>query len=252
MDLRGCSVSQSNYLIRASYRLTLSEQRVLLCCLAQIDARKRMQNLHSLEMQTEGLTVTALEYAELFELDPSTAYRELQQAADRLYERTITVRKNEKGEKTRQRWLQGDARAPKGSGYIRLSFTMALAEHLCQLKGKFTTYQLESIRHLKRPNAIRMFQLMMQWKETQVVRVKIDELRQMLDICYPNYADAKRYVIKPAMDEINALTDYSVTWREIKAGRKIDTLEIRFSRKAQQSLPVDGGPLFPDLGFSDD
>lgn len=239
MELSECKVSKSNYLIRASYRLTLSEQRVILACLAQVDSRKRAGNLNDLELQTEGLTINALDYAKLFDVDPSTAYRELQQAADRLYERTITIKKNDKGERVRHRWLQGEARAPAGSGYIRLSFTMQLAEHICQLRGKFTTYQLEQVRHLSRPNSIRLFELMMQWRDTKLVRIKVDELKEMLQAKYPVYADLKRYILKPAFADIDARTDYSVQWREIKIGRKIDTIEIRFEQRKQKNLDLE-------------
>ena len=245
MNLADLTVTKSNHLIRASYKLTLAEQRVLVCCLAQVDARKKMQNVHTLEMQTEGLTVTALDYARLFDLDPSTAYRELQQAADRLYNRTITVKKNERGERTRTRWLQGDARAEKGSGHIRLSFTMALAEHMTQQRGKFTTYQLEQVRHLKRAASMRLFELMMQWRETGVVRVKLDELREMLDIGYKVWADAYRYVLKPAIEDINAGTSYTAKLRPIKHGRKVETIEITFGQNLQR--PIDPTPdLFID------
>jgi plasmid replication initiation protein len=238
-DLANCTVTKSNALIRASYRLTLAEQRVILACLAQVDSRKRMQNLNTLELQTEGLTICALDYAKLFDLEPHTAYEQLQDAADRLYNRTVTIKKNERGEKERYRWLQGDARSDKGSGHIRLSFTMRLAEHITQLRGKFTSYQLEQVRHLRKPNAIRIFELMMQWKETGLVRIKLDELREMLEMKYPVYADAKRYVLAPAFDEIDKRTDYAVEWREIRAGRKVETIEIRFEQRKQTSLPLE-------------
>lgn len=238
-DLANCTVTKSNALIRASYRLTLAEQRVILACLAQVDSRKRMQNLNTLELQTEGLTICALDYAKLFDLEPHTAYEQLQDAADRLYNRTVTIKKNERGEKERYRWLQGDARSDKGSGHIRLSFTMRLAEHITQLRGKFTSYQLEQVQHLRKPNAIRIFELMMQWKETGLVRIKLDELREMLEMKYPVYADAKRYVLAPAFDEIDKRTDYAVEWREIRAGRKVETIEIRFGQRKQTSLPLE-------------
>ena len=247
MNLADLTVTKSNHLIRASYKLTLSEQRVLLCCLAQIDARKRMQSVHTLEMQTEGLTVTALDYAKLFDLDPSTAYRELQQAADRLYNRTITVKKNERGERTRTRWLQGDARAEKGSGHIRLSFTMALAEHMTQQRGKFTAYQLDQVRHLKRVASLRLFELMMQWQTTGLLRIKLDELRTMLDVGYPAWADAYRYVLKPAIEDINTNTQYIAKLRPIKLGRKVDSIEIKFQLNPQQTIEPMAEGLFHDL-----
>lgn len=239
LELANCTVTKSNALIRASYRLTLAEQRVILACLAQVDSRKRMQNLNTLELQTEGLTICALDYAKLFDLEAHTAYEQLQDAADRLYNRTVTIKKNERGEKERYRWLQGDARSDKGSGHIRLSFTMRLAEHITQLRGKFTSYQLEQVCHLRKPNAIRIFELMMQWKETGLVRIKLDELREMLEMKYPVYADAKRYVLAPAFDEIDKRTDYAIEWREIRCGRKVETIEIRFEQRKQTSLPLE-------------
>ena len=237
--LAGCTVSKSNALIRASYRLTLAEQRVILACLAQVDSRKRMQNLNTLELQSEGLTITAIEYAKLFELEMHTAYEQLQDAADRLYNRTITVKKNDRGEKERYRWLQGEARADKGSGHIRLSFTMRLSEHITQLRGRFTSYQIDQVRHLRKAHSIRIFELMMQWKETGLVRIKLDELKDMLETKYPLYADVKRYLLKPALDEIDKRTDYAIDWREIRVGRKVETIEIRFEQRKQKSLPLE-------------
>jgi plasmid replication initiation protein len=238
-DLSKCTVTKSNALIRASYRLTLAEQRVILACLAQVDSRKKMQNLNTLELQTEGLTITAIDYAKLFDLELHTAYEQLQDAATRLYNRSVTIKKNDRGEKERYRWLQGEARSDKGSGHIRLSFTMRLSEHITQLRGKFTSYQLEQVRHLRKPNAIRIFELMMQWKETKLVRIKLDELREMLEMKYPVYADAKRYVLAPAFDEIDKRTEYAVEWREIRVGRKVETIEIRFEQRPQASLPLE-------------
>jgi plasmid replication initiation protein len=239
LDLSKCTVTKSNALIRASYRLTLAEQRVILACLAQVDSRKKMQNLNTLELQTEGLTINAMDYAKLFDLEPHTAYEQLQDAATRLYNRSVTIKKNDRGEKERYRWLQGEARSDKGSGHIRLSFTMRLSEHITQLRGKFTSYQLEQVRHLRKPNAIRIFELMMQWKETKLVRIKLDELREMLEMKYPVYADAKRYVLAPAFDEIDKRTEYAVEWREIRVGRKVETIEIRFEQRPQASLPLE-------------
>ena len=232
-------MSKSNALVRASYRLSLAEQRVIMACIAQIDSRKRLQSLNSLELQTEGLTISAVEYARLYGVELHTAYEQLQDAANRLYERTITIKKNERGERARYRWIQGEARSEKGSGHIRLSFTMSVSEHLSQLRGKFTSYQLDQVRHLRKPNAIRIFELMMQWKETGLVRIKLAELREMLEMGYPIYADAKRYVLAPAFEEINKRTGFEVEWREIRAGRKVETIKIRFKERLQASLPLE-------------
>ena len=80
---------------------------------------------------------------------------------------------------------------------------------------------------------------MMQWKETGLVRIKLDELKDMLETKYPLYADVKRYLLKPALDEIDKRTDYAIDWREIRVGRKVETIEIRFEQRKQKSLPLE-------------
>ena len=79
----------------------------------------------------------------------------------------------------------------------------------------------------------------MQWKETGLVRIKLDELKDMLETKYPLYADVKRYLLKPALDEIDKRTDYAIDWREIRVGRKVETIEIRFEQRKQKSLPLE-------------
>ena len=80
---------------------------------------------------------------------------------------------------------------------------------------------------------------MMQWKETGLVRIKLDELKDMLETKYPLYADVKRYLLKPALDEIDKRTDYAIDWREIRVGRKVETIEIHFEQRKQKSLPLE-------------
>ena len=61
----------------------------------------------------------------------------------------------------------------------------------------------------------------------------------MLETKYPLYADVKRYLLKPALDEIDKRTDYAIDWREIRVGRKVETIEIHFEQRKQKSLPLE-------------
>jgi len=41
-ELKDFTVTKANALVQASYRLTLNEQRLVLCCVAQLDPRQAL------------------------------------------------------------------------------------------------------------------------------------------------------------------------------------------------------------------
>lgn len=233
----GAFVSKSNALVRASYRLTLAEQRIVLACLAQLDTRRaaRLSPTSAVE-QTENVRITALEYAELYAVDPSTAYREIHQGAKRLYERSVKIIRPG-GREEHFRWLWGRS-THKRAGYIEISFTPDLAQYVTALRGRFTTYSVEQIRHLHSPNAVRIFELLMQWRATGVTRVSLADLRAMLQLTYSRFTDIRRFVLDPALAQITERTDFDATWRALRRGRQVETIEFSFTDRVQGSLPI--------------
>lgn len=230
-------VSKSNALIRASYKLTLAEQRLILACLAQLDTRRAMRpNADSPADQTDNLRVTALEYADLYGVDMSTAYKEIHAAAKRLYDRSIKVVRPD-GREDHFRWIWGRATHQR-MGHVEISFTPDLARYVTALRGKFTSYGIDQVRRLRCSNAMRLFELMMQWRGTGVARVSLAELREMLQLSYGRFTDIRRFVLDPAVRQISEHTDFSATWRPIRVGRQVDAVEIRFAERDQGVLPL--------------
>jgi plasmid replication initiation protein len=230
-------VSKSNALVRASYRLTLAEQRIVLACLAQLDTRRAMRTTPtSAVQQTENIRITALEYAELYGVDASTAYREIHNGAKRLYERSIKVLRPD-GREEHFRWIWGRSTHQR-AGYIEISFTPDLAQYVTALRGRFTSYSVDQVRRLRSPNAVRIFELMMQWRATGVARVTVADLRGMLQLTYGRFTDIRRFVLDPAVEQINAHTDFETTWRPIHKGRQVDTIEFSFTDRLQRTLPL--------------
>ena len=79
------TVVKSNKVVEASYMLTLAEQRVLLACIAQIDAKQSLTENYRFEITASGV-------ADLAGLDSlSNAYRDLKKAADKLYDRSVVI-----------------------------------------------------------------------------------------------------------------------------------------------------------------
>jgi plasmid replication initiation protein len=82
--------------------------------------------------------------------------------------------------------------------------------------------------------AIRLYELLMQWKSTGVREVEIDWLKKQFDIedLYPDMCDLKKRVIEPAIKDINIHSDYQVSWTQRKTGRRVTHLTFQFGEKA--------------------
>ncbi len=221
-------VTKHNHLIEASYRLTLEEQRLLLICISKIDPRTR-------EGIPENCTITAAEYSEQFGIQLKHAYQQLRTATDTIYERDIKI----KGAKyrKRRRWVQG-ADYNDDHGSITLIFSDYVKPYLGQLNGLFKSYQLKSISSLKSVHSIRLYELLNQWKQTGKRFIKLDDFKEMLNIedKYDRYADLRKWVIEPAIRELNNKTDFNVRFEPEKQGRKVVRLSFFFTCKQKKLL----------------
>ena len=77
-------IVKSNHVIEASYRLSLNEQRLILLCIQQI---KKGQVITA----EKPFLVSAAEVASTYNVTTDRAYVFLQEVADKLYERSLTI-----------------------------------------------------------------------------------------------------------------------------------------------------------------
>ncbi|OED44686.1 hypothetical protein ACH42_07010 [Endozoicomonas sp. (ex Bugula neritina AB1)] len=217
-------VVKHNDLIEASYKLTLEEQRLILASISKVDSRK--------DVPVE-IMITAKEYAELFDLQLKHSYFQLKEATNNLYERDIQIKGKKQTE--RMRWVYKVAYSD-GEGYVTLKFSPEIKLYLSQLNGMFTSYQIANIAKLKSLYSIRMYELLNQWKITGKRVIPLGEFRRILELedSYPRFADLKRRVIQPAVDELNKQTDIAVSFDVEKQGRAVSTLLFSFSAKPVQ------------------
>ncbi len=221
-------VTKANALIEASYSLSLNEQRLILACAAQLDGRKPLP-------KDSRFTLTVDEFNDLFNTGTKSAYREMEDAVNKLYERDI--RKIEGEVKKRMRWVYS-AEYRKGEGKVVLGFSPEIAPYITMLHKRFTSYRLNEVADLASTYSIRLYEMLMQFQDTGFFVITVENFRSRLQLQakYDRFTNFKARVIQPAVNELNQKTSLHIEWTPIKKGRVVERLEFRFEEKAQMSL----------------
>ena len=109
---------------------------------------------------------------------------------------------------------------------------------ITQLEKHFTSYQLEQVKDLSSIYAIRLYELMMQWRSSgKTQQIPIDELRYKLGIepdQYKQMVNFKTKVLDFAIDQINEHTDIKASYEQHKEGRSITGFTFTFKENQSQ------------------
>jgi plasmid replication initiation protein len=229
MNDKNLVVCKSNKVIEAGYKLSLNEQRVILCCIAQVNSNKPLS-------PTERLEVTAQDFSDRFQISKDKSYQTLKEVSEQLFERYVIIDNPDPADKslryTKTRWISA-VNYHTDIGKISLLFAPLMIPYLSELTGNFTFYQLEHIGAMSSIYALRLYELLMQWKTTGKREIEIDWLKTQfeLDASYNRMFDLKKRVIDPAVKDINKHSNYAVSWEQRKTGRKVTHLIFTFAEK---------------------
>lgn len=229
MAKNNLTVYKSNKVVEAGYKLNLNEQRLVLSCIAKVNPTKPLS-------ASERFEVTAKEFAAQFGISEDKSYQTLKEVAEQLFERYVIIDNPDPTDKdlkyTRTRWISVINYYPD-KGKVSLIFAPFMIPYLSQLQGQFTFYLLENISAMNSIYAIRLYELLMQWKTTGKREVEIDWLKKQFELedKYASIKDLKKYVIDPAVKDINTHSNYQVSWTQRKTGRRVTHLTFEFSEK---------------------
>lgn len=236
-------VVKDNALIQASYTLDLAEQRLIL--LAIIEARNSGQGI----THDSLLRIHASSYAKQFGVNDKTAYTVVKDASKGLFDRYVTYHdKNPKNGKDRSfhcRWVDKIGVEPD-SGIVYMRFTSDVVPLITRLESHFTSYEIDKVANLSSIYAIRLYELIIQWRDNGVTqKYKIDDLRQKLGVepdQYEKMHNFKARVIDLAIKQINEHTDITVKYEQHKTGRTITAMSFVFKiKKAPEPIAKDEG-----------
>lgn len=225
-------VYKSNALIESAYRLSVWEQRLILSCISQI--RRDEEGFTDEKLYT----ITASELSELTDVGLDNVYKKLKEAAERLMDRKIWLKEepNGGGKKPKvmiTRWVQTIV-YNDNTGTVQLRFGRDVLPYVSQLKSHFTGYKLKEIAHMDSAHAIRLFEILAQYKSLGQRDLAVDELKELMQLedKYSKTTELKRRVIDPAVTQINAHSSLNVSYTERKSGRRIVAFIFVFSEKA--------------------
>jgi|SRR6185437_4671165 len=224
-------VYKSNKLNNAAIRLNGSEYKVYLNAIALIGGIDKDGKYLQPEKLNNIYELSAKEFSQQMKIDIDNAYKILKLTADKLIRNQIILEKPELFE-TQVINIVDSAVYNKKNGTIKIQFTQSLMEYLKQTNSNFTLYNLHEVAALTSIYAIRLYELIQQYKTTGYITRSLEQLRVMFGLDpseYKLYADFKRTIIGQAVKEIYEKTDFSIQFTEIKSIRKVVALTFIFN-----------------------
>ncbi|WP_075271240.1 replication initiation protein, partial [Mannheimia haemolytica] len=216
-------VVKANSLIEASYRLSIDEIRILALTIGTMDPKSNQQIFD----------FTVADFVREFpEISMDNAYKQIQAAIKRIYERS--VRTEDSNRVTEFRWVSSRTYF-KNEGRFRIAMTNEVMPYLTQLKGQFTQYQLRHISSFNSVHSIRIYELVTQYRSVGYREITIEDLKKWLQVedKYPRFNNFKQWVLEPSITEINDKSDLLVDVEQIKRGRSI--IALKFTIKSKKS-----------------
>lgn len=242
-------VVKSNYLVEASYRLTITEQKIIYMIISQINKA---------DTNFKDYTFSVAEFINIIGLKGKSAYNELKSIIRLLRSRTFTVKysMNGKNKELITGWI---VNAEYEEGLLKFNIDPKLQPFLVQLKREFTAMSLNNLMQLKSTYSPRVYELLKQYLNIGERTFDFEELKNILAIAegeYKLYSHFKSRVILKAQSELREKTDIIFDFEEIKEKRKV--IAIKFYIKPNQSqneisaTQLDAEPKAPKKKVSED
>lgn len=229
------TVTKSNLLIEAAYKLTSSEFKLI---------QTIFSNIQPEDTKTNTYTFPIKQFLELLELKGQSGYSELKKITFDLFKKPISITINE--ETTQITWLSL-VKYNDNKGTITIEINKFWEKYLLSLTSNFTSYKLFNITNLKSIYSLRLYELLksrINLNSTRIITLK--DLRAKMGIeadQYPKYSNFKQRIILQAQKELKAQSDIYFEFVEIKKGRSVDKIEFHIYRnvpkKALGQLTID-------------
>lgn len=217
-------VTKSNSLVEASYRLNVSEQRVVALLAAQI---------HPDDEDFKPYRFRVSELQALMDNNSKSVYAEVKDLTRGLMKRVIQI--NEADGPLQVAWLSS-AKYFTGKGEVELCFDPKMKTYLLQLQSRFTSFKLANVIKLRSRYSVRIYELLKQYEGLGSRSFELTELRRIIGLApdeLSRWNDFHRKVLDVAKRELPQKTDLGFNYSTRKNGRAVASVsfEIWSARK---------------------
>ena len=261
-------VVMDNKLIRASYKLTVNEIRLILVAISQMPKNDEPVD------PKKAYYITKNDFVRLG-VEPKNVARDIRSACKDLLSRVITIKtpigdldthwvhnvlhfKSEVFERLKKEHPDAESDEEFISS-LRLHNLMDslpmiansddnliarvvlhedIIPYISQLREQFTQLMLDDVVDFGSFYSYRVYLMMMQFRSTGICTIKISDLRDTLELKdkYEATKDLRKWVVDTAVDEINEKSPFNVTYEMTKTGRKFTHLVLKFKPKKKDAI----------------
>lgn len=230
-------IVKDNDFIEASLNLDVVEQRIIF--LAIIKARQNSDNVE--ETLSKEFIIHASEYIETFSVERHTAYESLKNGVKGLLDAKFLYRYENKNNNLAHRGynLASWVEYVDHEACVTIKFSPDVVPLIVGLNKKFTTYELQQIVNLQSRYAIRLYEMLIRWRDTRKLSISLDDLRFCLGIQNEEYqlmSNFKNRVLDLAVHQINLHTDIVANYQQKKEGRRIVGFDFTYVIKERVEL----------------
>lgn len=228
-------VVQSNKLIEAHYKqeYSVQEQRTVLWLISEIN---KDDYFHFEKYTCKELVISAQQYADLMGINVKNVYRDADKLSDALMSKVITIHQDN-GDWKKFHWVSS-MEYKKEKGMITASVSPDIIPYIIELKEQFTSFRLGNILYLRSSHAIKLYQILSQYKKIGERTLSLDEIKSFLGlfnlVTYKSYGALKQKVLEISKREINEKTDLTISYKEIKESRKVVAIQFKITKKPTQ------------------
>jgi plasmid replication initiation protein len=238
-------VCETHEIIDSTYFLELSELRILQLCLAKVFLKAGVQ-------EDVWYPVDKKLYADTYNVSEETAYEALLQAAKQLMSRSIILKSSlldetisEKSKsKTVIGWLS-NIRYNHDTRQLELKWSDGLVKILNKLglEYPYSKYYLDHTSGLKSLHAMRLYRLLNRYTYCHYATIELAEFLKLMGIgvdkdesVYGEFKYLNKYILKPAIENINSNTNLIVSVSTIKLARRVHKLHFKINKKINYML----------------
>ncbi len=236
-------VSQSNDLVEATYSTALTARahkvaRLLLALIKPDDHDLRLYSVKIDDLKEYlGNSGGAVTWGRFYE--------DLKDISKRLNSEPIEIKSDKKALVA---YFISSYEIDLRAGTVTYEISSQLKPYLIQLKGNFTAYQLSNIPKLNSKYSIRLYELLHQYRRFGRRVFEMADLQRKIGSEYEKYSHFKSRVLDATKADLEANSDLSFDYEEIKEGKKVTRIEFFIYSSQPQKKKTDNAPP-PVLSF---